>query len=385
MGPRRVLAITAIRSEYFLQRPIFQAIAASPNLELELVVAGVHLSPLHGLTVNTIEQDGFRIVERIENFIYGDTDSSRLKGAAFQLQTLAHVVSSRRPDWLLAPADREEALNMALCGAYMNIPTAHYSAGDRVVGNVDDTVRHAISRLSHLLLTTNEDARERLIRSGEEEWRAHNVGHAGLDRIRQAPAMNDAVLAHSLGVREIAHPYLVVIQHPVSSEIAQAANDMEQTLASIVGLGVQAFVSYPNSDPGSHGIIDKLAEYSQHPNIHVFRNIPDTEFVNLLRGAAALVGNSSAGLLEAPFLGLPAVNVGTRQSKRHHADNVFFVPSEKKLITERIQQMLNDASTKKRTHAPSHLFGDGHTGAHVATLLADIPIDTRLLNKVLTY
>src|SRR5215470_20454064 len=200
---RRVLGITAIRSEYFLQRPIFQAIAEHPELELSLVVAGAHLSKIHGYTIKDVERDGFTIIERIDNLKLSDHDADRLDGAAVQLQALTQIVDRMRPDWLLAPADREEAMTMALCGAYLRIPTAHYAAGDRVVGNVDDMVRHAVSRLSHLLLTTNEDARQRLIRAGEQQWRVHNVGHSGLDRIRSAAPLTREQLAAALGVPAI--------------------------------------------------------------------------------------------------------------------------------------------------------------------------------------
>src|SRR2546422_4987084 len=226
---RRVLGITAIRSEYFLQRSILYAISKHPDLELELVVAGAHLSPLHGEMARTIEEDGLRVVERIDSLLYSDRDAARLKGAALQLQVLSHVIDRRRPDWLLAVGDREEPLALSLCGAYMNIPIAHYGAGDRVVGNADDTIRHAISRVAHLLLTTNEDARQRLIRSGEQDWRVHNVGHAGLDRIRLTPALTPSTVAELLGVPEIRVPYAVVIQHPLSSEKEHAEEHMEET------------------------------------------------------------------------------------------------------------------------------------------------------------
>src|SRR5262245_57480219 len=200
MSKRQVLAITAIRSEYYLQRSIFAAIRDHPQLELGLVVTGAHLSPLHNYTVKEIEADGFPIVERIESLIFSDHDAARLKGAAGQLQVLSHVVDTRRPAWLLTPADREESMTLALCGAYLGIPTAHYGAGDRVVGNVDDMVRHAVSRLSHLLMTTHEEARQRLIRSGEEEWRVHNVGDGGLDRIRTTKQIWPADLAREVGI-----------------------------------------------------------------------------------------------------------------------------------------------------------------------------------------
>jgi GDP/UDP-N,N'-diacetylbacillosamine 2-epimerase (hydrolysing) len=382
---RRVLAITGIRSEYYLQRPIFQAIADHAGLELELVVTGAHLSPLHGYTVAAIEADGFPIAERVESLLYSDRDAGRIKGAALQLQVLAHIVDSRRPDWLLAAGDREEAITMAMCGAYMNVATAHYGAGDRVVGNVDDTVRHAVSSMAHLLLTTHEEARERLIRAGQEEWRVHNVGHAGLDRIRRAPELDSQALAAELGVAKIQEPYLVVVQHPISSEIDRSGRAMRETLMAVSELGLQAFVSYPNSDPGSQGIIDQVLGFGSRPNLHVFQNIPDVAFVNLLRGASVLVGNSSLGIQEAPFLGLPVVNVGRRQSARHHAENVFFVPHDRKSIASQVRSILEDDSVQERARGCANPFGDGHTGERVATLLAGVPLDKKLLNKDLTF
>jgi len=288
MTKRRVLAITAIRSEYFLQKPILRAIVDHPGLELELVVTGAHLSPLHGHTVKDIEADGFPIVARIENLIYSDRDAARLKGAASQLQVLTHVVDELRPDWLLVPADREESMTLALCGTYMNIATAHYAAGDRVVGNADDMIRHAVSRLSHLLLTTHEQARERLIKAGEEEWRVHNVGHAGIDRLRTTDQLSTSELAEALGVEDIDDQFAVIIQHPLTSEIDNAGPQMRETMAAVLELGLQAFVSYPNSDPGSNQIIEVIEEGSMPPfaykPLHAEARLSETERAELVQG-----------------------------------------------------------------------------------------------------
>jgi GDP/UDP-N,N'-diacetylbacillosamine 2-epimerase (hydrolysing) len=364
-----------------LQRPMFQAIMAHPALALELVVTGAHLSPLHGYTVREVEADGLPIVSRIESLLYADRDGARLKGAALQLQVLSHVVDERRPDWLLAPADREEALMLALCGAYLNIPVAHYGAGDVVVGNVDDTVRHAVSALSHLLLTTHDEANARLIRAGHEAWRVHTVGHAGLDRIRQTPPLAPHELARELGVAAVEPPYLVVVQHPLSSEIGSAAQHLRETLEAVAEVGVQAFITYPNSDAGSHQMIQVLEAFRGRPNMHVLRHIPDVPFINLLRGASALVGNSSLGLLEGPFLHLPVINVGNRQTARHHAENVVFVAQDRCAIREQVRAVVCDHETQVRMRSCGNPFGDGRTGDRVAALLAATPITQRLLNK----
>jgi len=385
MTMRKVLGITAIRSEYYLQRPIFQAIRDHTDLELEIVVAGAHLSELHGHTVRDVEADGFTVAARIESLEDQDTEGARLTGAATELNQLVGIIEQHLPDWLLAPTDREEAMVMALCGAYLNVPTAHYSAGDRVVGNVDDTVRHAISSLSHLLLTTSEDSRQRLIRQGQEAWRVHTVGHAGLDRIRTTPEMSRDELAKALEVDQLADTYAVVTQHPLSSETAEAGRHMAETLAAVRDLRIQAFINYPNSDAGRNAIIREIEQVRDDPLIHVFRNVADVPFVNMLRAAALLIGNSSLGIMEAPFMKLPVINVGLRQTGRHHAENVFFVPNDRAAIIEAADKILNDGETRKRIRNCENPFGDGKTGEKVAELLAKTPIDDKLLIKDLTY
>jgi GDP/UDP-N,N'-diacetylbacillosamine 2-epimerase (hydrolysing) len=385
MTKRRVLGITGIRSEYYLQRPIFQAILDHEALELALVVTGAHLSPLHRYSAREVEADGFPIAARIESLLYSDRNAGRIKGAAIQLQALAHVVDALRPDWLLVPGDREEAFTLAACGAYLDIPTAHYAAGDRVVGNVDDMVRHAVSRLAHLLLTTNEEARQRLIRAGEQEWRVHTVGHTGLDRLRATPPLAAEGIAAAVGVERLADAYLIVIQHPLSSEIPDAGRQMRETLAAVAALGIQTFVGYPNSDPGSQAMLDAMQEFEGVPIIHVYRTLPDVVFVNLLRGAAALVGNSSLGIMEAPFLKLPVINVGRRQTGRLHAENVFFVPHDRYRIAAQVREILTNPGVRARVQACGNPYGDGHAAARVADLLATVPLNRTLLDKDLGY
>jgi len=383
---RKICVVVTARPSYARIKTALQAIRDHPDLELQLIVTGAHLSPLHGETVRDIEADGFPIAARIDNLLYSDRDAARLKGAASQLQVLAHVVDEMRPDWLLVPTDREEAITLALCGAYLGIPMAHYGAGDRVVGNVDDMMRHAVSRLAHLLFTSHEEARQRLIKGGEEEWRVHNVGLGGLDRIRETPEMTASELAPALSVKQIEKPYVVVVQHPLSSEWTKAGAQMRETLEAVVELGFTAFITYPNSDPGSNQIIEVIEEFaSSHESIHAFKNIPDPLFINLLRGAALLLGNSSLGLMEAPFLHLPVINVGRRQSARFHAENVFFIDHDKDAIVKQARLILEDPATQARVRNCSNPFGEGRTGERIAQLLAETEIDRRLLDKDLTY
>src|SRR5262249_32383121 len=211
------------------------------------------------------------------------------------------------------------------------------------------------------------------------------VGHAGLDRMRTTRQISRAELAQELGLKSIDDRYLVIVQHPLSSEKDEALTQMRETLAAAQATGWQTFVSYPNSDPRSQQIIQAINEYSSQPGFHVFQNIADEAFVNLLRGAALLLGNSSLGLLEAPYLGLPVINVGRRQASRHHAQNVFFAPNDRDSILRQLRAVWESDDMRKQARECDNPFGDGHTGQRVAELLAATPIAERLLNKDLSY
>jgi GDP/UDP-N,N'-diacetylbacillosamine 2-epimerase (hydrolysing) len=382
---RKVLAITGGRSDYFLLRPVYQAIMDHPGLELQLVVAGAHLSEQHGGTMQDVESDAYPIVGRIDNLIASDARVDRLRGLARQLMELTEIVDREEPDVLFVPMDREEAVTIALCGAYLHLPSVHYGAGDRVVGNVDDMVRHAVSRLCHVLLTTHEASRARLIQAGEESFRVHNVGSSGLDRLRLTPELSREELAAALGVEAVDDTYLVVVQHPLSSDVENSRAHMEETLAAALASGLQVFVSYPNSDAGSQAIIEVIEGYRGHARVEIFRNVPEIPFVNLLRMASALVGNSSMGLFEAPYLHLPAINAGARQTNRTQCENVFFVPSDRGAIAEMIDQVLNDDAMKQQVATCSQPFGDAQTGPRIAQLLVELELDTKLLNKDISY
>ena len=382
---KRVLVLTGIRSEYYLSRSVYQAIVNHSDLDLEVIVTGSHLTPLHEYSGKTIEEDGFPVIDKIESLLNTDSPSGRLKSGALQLQVLSHVVSTRRPDWLLAIGDREETITLALCGAYLNIPTAHYGAGDRAVGNVDDTVRHAVSRLSHLMLTASEESRNRLICSGEQAWRVQFVGNSGLDRYRTTPNISDTELALGLGVKSMPDQFVIAIYHPLTSEIAEAGQYARIMFEALKELNVPVFVSHPNSDAGQEKIIEVIKEYSQLDFIHSFHNISDPLFVNLMRRATMMVGNSSAGILESPFLKLPVVNIGTRQRERTHAENVFFVTNKKEDIVEQARAILYDEQTKQRVAQCGNPFGDGYASEKVAECLAKTPIDKKLLVKDLTF
>lgn len=386
MAKKRILGITGIRSEYDIMSSVFRAIVVHPELDLQLLVTGAHLSRYYGYTVDEIRADGFVIAEEVISLLNDDSEVSRVKGLAIQLQGLVAAVSRIRPDLLLVLGDREEAMATALAGAYINIPVAHIAGGDRVIGNVDDQIRHAVTKLAHIHFTTNRESKERILKLGEQGFRVFDVGNPGLDRLLKAPTMASSELSQSLGFSIVDDkPLVLVIQHAMSTEVSQAYAQMRTTLEAIQELELPTVLCYPNSDAGSMQIIQAIREYEALPFLHVAANIPRVEFVNLLRRASCLLGNSSAGILEAPLLKLPAVNVGNRQKGRLHAENVQFVTHDKNKIVAAVKRAIFDPEYRATVSVCSNPYGDGHSSDRIAKLLAEIQIDDKLLIKDITY
>jgi len=383
---RRILGVTGIRSEYDIMSSVFQAICDHPDLDLQLVVTGAHLSEAYGNTINEIRADGFVVVDEIESLLNGDQAASRVKGLAIQLQGLVQTVARIKPDILLVLGDREEAMTTALVGTYMNIPVAHIAGGDRVIGNVDDQVRHAVTKLAHLHFVTNRQSKERVLRLGEQPFRVFDVGNPGLDRLLQVPVIDVAELTRHLGFTIVdGEPLVMLIQHALSTEIDQAYEQMKASLEAVRELGIKTVVSYPNSDAGGQQMIRAIQEYEKLPFMYTAKNIPRIDFVNLMRRASCLLGNSSAGILEAPLLKLPAINVGNRQRGRLHSENVQFVPHDKDLIIDAVRQATFDLDYRRKVSFCSNPYGDGQSSTRIAVLLASTLLDDKFLIKDITY
>jgi GDP/UDP-N,N'-diacetylbacillosamine 2-epimerase (hydrolysing) len=385
-APKRIVVITGIRSEYDILYSVLRAIHAHDGLELHLVVTGAHLAPQFGYTVAQIEADGFPVAERIESLLDSNSAGSRIRSAAIQQLGLVQALERIRPDMMLVCGDREESITCALAGAYMNIPVAHLAGGDIVVGNVDDSVRHAVTKLAHIHFPFSEESAVRIRRMGEEPWRIHMTGNPGLDRFRLFPSLSRAELSRTLRIELDDTPLILLIQHNISSEIGDAARQMEITLQAIETLGYTTLVGYPNSDAGSRDIIAVIEHYRKRlNNLCVYRNLPRNEFLSVLKTADVLVGNSSLGILEAPFLKLPAVNVGNRQKKRQHADNVLFVPHDRNAIVQAVKTALHNNVFRERLQTCKCPFGDGYAGTKIADTIHAMKIDRKLLVKDWTY
>jgi len=384
---RHVLFVSGSRAEYDILRSVIGAIDATDGMRASVVITGAHLAPMYGHSADLIEADGVTVAARLETLLNTDTPSGRVKSAAIQLSGLADLLVDRRPDFVVAPMDREEAITTALAGAYVGIPVVHIGGGDTAEdGNIDNSVRDAVTKLSHLHMVTTERSAERVRRLGEEPWRVHVVGAPGLDRLVAEPLLDDETLWAELG-HQPAGPFVVLIQHPIITSADESGDLMEMTMRALLGVGRPVLVGYPNSDAGSQRSIAVIDRYvARHPDVFFgYRNVERRLFVNLLRRAHVLVGNSSAGIIEAPLLGLPVVNIGPRQVGREHSGNVLFVDHDEAAIAAAVRRAMDDEGFRASVAAGDSVYGDGTAGRRIAAILRDQPIDARLLWKVATY
>lgn len=380
----KILAITGIRSEYFILQPVFEEIQKN-DIKLKVVVTGAHLSPNFGYTYKLIEKDGYETI-KLESLLSSDSLIGRTKSLAVQMLGFSDIVDREKPDWILVLGDREESLVAATVGTYMNIPVAHLCGGDRVVGNIDDSVRHAVTKLAHLHFPTTKENGERIIKMGEEPWRVNVVGNPALDSIRKQPEMSLTDINKELGTNlQEDKPFILLIKHPLSSEIDAAGTQMKIILEAVVDLKLDTIITYPNSDSGGYEIIRVIKEFKHYDFIHAFYTLPRNIFVNLLRKASMLLGNSSAGILEAPFLKLPVVNVGNRQKQRQHAENIIFVPHDKEKIKEAINKCLKDQEFINACLNCNNPYGDGFSSQRIVNIIYNTEINARLINKQITY
>lgn len=360
----KVLAVTGSRSDYDLLEPVLRAVEAHPALDLALVVTCAHLARAWGGTAGQIH--GFRHMLLRPTLIDWDSPEARLKSMGLELIALAQDLAEQRPDLVLVLGDREDALLAATAASYSWIPVAHVFGGDLGHATVDDSVRHAVSKLAHLHFTASAWSRDVLLELGEDPARVHVCGNPALDRIRRLPAWSAERLHESYGLVP-GRPVVLVCQHPVGPSPQSAARELEMILRACRVADAQIVINTPNSDPGSSG---PLRVWEEADEVVRVRNLDQEAWVALLKRCNLLVGNSSAGLLETPFLGIPAVNVGARQRGRRHAGNVLFVEPEEESIRQAVVRALGDADYRAMVRGLACPFGDGHAAERIVEVLA---------------
>ncbi len=379
MARRKVCVVTGARSEYYLLRPVMSAIKASKALSLQTMVTGSHLLPELGRTADEVESDGFRIDHRVDMVLSGDSLKTMAKSMGVGIIGFTDAFDSLRPDVVLLLGDRYEILSAVVAAAYSGHVIAHIHGGDSPRGGFDEYTRHAITKMSHIHFAATRLSGRRIRQLGEDPERIYVVGSPAIDAIlRDAPTPRRRLERdYDLGRDS---PFLLVVQHPVSTSPDTAAAELETTLDALEGIGMPMVGVFPNVDPGGERMRKRLAARARALDMRLRPNVPHGDYLGLMRACAAMVGNSSSGIIEAPTLGVPVVNIGDRQAGRERAGKVIDVPGDAKAIARGVRRALAPAYRRTLGKA-ANPYGDGHASERIVEVLERVDLSRHLLSK----
>jgi len=385
MDKRKICVVITARPSYSRIKTVLHEIDKHKNLELLLVVSGSALIDRYGTAVNYIEKDGFKIREKVYNVFEGENPTSMAKTTGLAVMELSNVFHNLKPDAVITIADRFETIATSIAASYQNIPLIHIQGGE-VTGNIDEKVRHANTKLADVHLVASNDSYERVVKLGENPNMVFNTGCPSIDLAKEvlmSPELTfDPILKYG-GVGSMINwedGYMVVMQHPVTNEYNLSRVQILETLKAVNSLSIPTFWFWPNVDAGADGTssgIRSFRETNNIENIHFFKNMEPHDFLRLLNNSICLVGNSSVGIRECAYMGVPVVNIGTRQNKRQRGMNVIDVDYSSSKIKEAILSCKNDARREQ-----SDIYGSGNSGKKIADLLSEIELKS---NKTISY
>lgn len=390
---RKIAIFTGNRAEYGLQYPIIRAIADHPQLDYYLLVSGAHLDEKFGYTKGEIEKDGFKVWREIKAEVRADDLFSTTQVVGYTIVHLSKVLEELRPHFLIVYADRFEGLAAVVTGSLMGIPVAHIEGGDVTAGGaLDDYVRHAMTKLSHLHFTTNEEAAERIERLGEEKWRIFNVGFPVIDLIKQKKFATPKEIQEKIPV-DIKKPIILFTQHSVTTELEDVVAQIRPSLDALKHFainGVQVIITYPNNDAGGRIIIKEIEKLESLSNITVVSHLGRYLYHGILDlcgkdGIGVCVGNTSSGIKETPAFGCPFVNIGSRQKGRLRSNNVIDVDYNRDQILTAIETCIYDKKFREKCSKCENPYGVGDAGRKIVQVLSKISIDKNLIQKKITF
>jgi len=385
MNIRKICVVITARPSYSRVKTALTAIKNHPKLELQLVIAGSALLGRYGNAVEFIEKDGFDITEKVFMVLEGENPTAMAKTTGLGVMELSNVFYNLQPDAVITIADRFETIATSIAASYQNIPLVHLQGGE-VTGNIDEKVRHANTKLADIHLVTSEDAKQRVIKMGEHPEKVFNTGCPSIDlakEIQESPRLDFDPIKKYGGVgTEInwKNGYIIVMQHPVTTEYESAKKDVLKTLEAIHELNIPTFWFWPNVDAGSDGTssgIRTFRELEKPENIHFFKNMEPNDFLRLLVNSKCLIGNSSVGIRECSYLGVPVVNIGTRQNRRQRGTNVLDVVYDKEVIKSAVIERMSNKNIITET-----IYGDGDAGRQIAEILSEVELS---FHKTIVY
>ena len=382
---KKICIVIGSRANYSSIKSAMRAIDNHPDLELQLVAGASAILDRYGSVVDLIEADGYTVHARVHMLIEGETPTTMAKSTGLGLIELPTIFETLKPNVVVTIGDRFETMATTLAAAYMNIPIAHTMGGE-VTGTIDESIRHAITKFSHIHFPACTGARDRIVKLGELPEHVHMVGCPRIDLVadilrNDKGNLDEAIFEVGVGDRvDLSKPFVLVSQHPVTTEYGDGEEQITETLQAVQALGLQAIVLWPNPDAGSDDIsrgIRKWREQKRDARMHFFKNLPIATYVKLMARAACLIGNSSSGIREGAYIGTPVVNIGSRQNGRDRGANVLDVPNDRRLIQDALARQISQGR-----YPMEPIYGDGTAGERIANVLVNETVE---IQKRITY
>lgn len=381
---KTIAIITGTRAEYGILKPVIEAVQQSSQLQLKLIVTGMHLSAQHGMTVNEIERDGFGIDAKVHMELSSDSSAAMAVSMGIGIQELTKSIEQMKPGVVMVLGDRIEAFAGAVSGLFCGCTVAHIHGGDVTQGGLDEYMRHAITKLSHLHFAATPKSKERILRLGEADAFVHYSGTPGLDAILRFPALGLDEINAELKL-SLTQPFVLAVQHPVSTHPETAGDEIKTTLDVLQDTGFPCVLVYPNADAGSTAIMDVIQEYENEDWLHTFQSVPRQLFCGLLQHASFLIGNSSSGMIDAPAYGTPVINIGERQEGRERGSNVIDVDVDTDAIKNAIAQCMYDEEFIAQCKKTVNPYGDGKASQRIVEVLEQVDLDEAKKAKRLPF
>lgn len=381
---KKITVTTGTRAEYGILRPVLKEISSNKKLKLYLIVAGMHLSRKHGLTINEIKKDGFKIQAIINMIPKGNSTYDMAQSLGKGVMDFAKIFHKIKPDINLILGDRDEVLASALAASHMNIPNAHIHGGDKSKAGIDEYNRHAITKLSNIHFAATKKSKERIIQMGENPKYVFLTGSPSIDEIFKNKITNKPTLEKKYGIK-ITGEEILLLYHPVTTEPELSYRQISNILQALVKIGKTVIAIAPNSDAGNQEIFEELKIFSKkYDFIKLSPNFPRSDFLGMLKNCGVLVGNSSSGIVEASYFEIPVVNVGIRQQGRERGRNVLNVNG--KSITRLCTMILMALEKKKmKKLVKDNIYGDGRASKRIVKYLEKITLDKELIQKQIFY
>jgi GDP/UDP-N,N'-diacetylbacillosamine 2-epimerase (hydrolysing) len=378
----KITVVTGTRADYGIYHPILKRLECESDFQVNLLITGMHLSPQYGLTINEIKKDGFDILGKVDMLLQGDTDANMSKGIGIGILGMTQLLEQSRPDLLVVLGDRGEMLAASIAAAHLNIPIAHFHGGE-VSGSIDESVRHSISKFSHIHFPATEKSAERLRKMGEDEWRVFPVGAPRIETIQNAKLDEwpEVKTRYELKAED---DFILLVFHPVTTEIEGMEDQVKYVLEGLEETRRSVVCIMPNSDAGTEHIHRIYKKYQNHPSFDFVTNFHHLDYLRVLKQCTALVGNSSSGIIEAASFSKPVLNIGSRQNGRERSGNVIDIQPNYDDIKQGLDKVLSHAFHNE-VSAIKNAYGDGTTSLKVIEILKKIEVNEALLQKKISY